>query len=208
MDQKEKPGKISRRNFLGKAGAGVIGGYVVLPTLGAIFPKDKTVAEVTEPIDTNVELQKLSLIVNKKKIEKMVPANMTLAEFLRDELKLTGTKVICNHGECGGCTVVLDGKAVYSCQTLVLDADGKEVITIEGLMVGEELHAIQKAFIEKDGYQCGFCTPGQIMTAYAFLQKNPKPSRAEIKKAMAGNLCRCAAYPKIIDSVEEASKRI
>jgi xanthine dehydrogenase YagT iron-sulfur-binding subunit len=138
----------------------------------------------------------------------MVEPRTTLAQLLRDKLQLTGTKIVCNNGECGGCTVVMDGKAVYSCHTLALDAAGKEVITVEGLMEGEKLGAVQEAFYEKDGYQCGFCTPGQVMAAYALLLKNKQPEVDEIKYGMSGNLCRCAAYPKIIDSVQAASEKM
>ena len=120
---------------------------------------------------------------------------------------MSGTKIICNHGECGGCTVLLDDKAVYSCQMLALDVEGKAVTTVEGILKGGELALIQKAFVEKDGFQCGFCTPGQIMSAYALLKKNPNPSKEEVEKGMYGNICRCSAYPNIIDSVQAAAKQ-
>ena len=113
---------------------------------------------------------------------------------------------MCNHGECGACTVLLDGKAVYSCHLLALDAAGKEVVTIEGLMDGEKLHPIQEVFIEHDGLQCGFCTPGQIMSAQAIILENPSPGRKEIIKGMSGNLCRCAAYPNILKSAIAAAE--
>jgi aerobic-type carbon monoxide dehydrogenase small subunit (CoxS/CutS family) len=129
---------------------------------------------------------------------------MTLAEVLRDRLDLTGTKVCCNQGTCGTCTVLLDDVAVYSCHMLALDAAGHRVTTIEGLMEGEELHPLQKAFVDRDGLQCGYCTPGQVMSAEALLLENPDPTTNEIREAMTGNLCRCGAYPKIIESIEAA----
>ncbi len=130
----------------------------------------------------------------------------SLAELLRHQLKLTGTKIVCNHGECGACTVLLDNKVVYACHMLALDAAGKSVITIEGLLQGEELHPLQKAFVDHDGLQCGFCTPGQIMAAQGLLLKNPHPTREEVLVGMSGNLCRCAAYPHIIESVLAAAQ--
>lgn len=128
-----------------------------------------------------------------------------MVQVLREKLNLTGTKVVCNQGECGGCTVLLNGKSVYSCHILALDTNGKEVITIEGLMHGEKLHLVQQAFVEHDGLQCGFCTPGQVMAAQALLIKHPEPTEEEITEGMSGNLCRCAAYPNILKSVKAAA---
>ncbi|MFC2136494.1 (2Fe-2S)-binding protein [Bacteroidota bacterium] len=150
----------------------------------------------------------MKLKVNGKNLRLMIQPETTLVEILRDKLQLTGTKISCNNGECGGCTVLLDGNAVYSCHMLALDAAGKEVITIEGLMNGEELHPLQQAFIDEDGLQCGFCTPGQIMAAYALLLNNPAPTKDEITEAMSGNLCKCAAYPNIIKSVQKAAVKM
>ncbi|OGU55383.1 MAG: 2Fe-2S ferredoxin [Ignavibacteria bacterium RBG_13_36_8] len=163
-------------------------------------------AEELKDDDGRKEVVKLK--VNGKNVRALVEPETTLAELLRDKLKLTGAKVSCNNGECGGCTVVLDGKAVYSCHMLALDAAGKEVITIEGLMTGEKLHPLQEAFIDEDGMQCGFCTPGQIMVAYALLVNNPNPTREEIIEGMAGNICRCAAYPNIIKSVQTTAAKM
>ncbi len=194
---------LSRRSFIKGVGSGVVGSYVVAPAL-----TKSRVGKISENESLKLDegMYVLSTKVNGKKIIAKVKGNTTLVEFLRDELQLTGTKVICNQGECGGCTVLLDGKTVYSCQMLALDADGKEVLTIEGLMNGEELHPVQKAFVDKDGLQCGFCTPGQVMAAYGLLIKNPNPSDSQIQYGMSGNLCRCAAYPKIVESVKTAAK--
>jgi len=201
MSEKSKPRGITRRKFLKNIGAGVVGTTVAINSLKA-GTKDPTSKDSTSPHQNKIPL---TLQVNGQKITTLVEPQTSLADFLRDQLHLTGTKIVCNHGECGACTVLLDNKAVYSCHMLALDAANSSVITIEGLMSGEELHPLQKAFVEHDGMQCGFCTPGQIMTAQALLLKNPHPSREEILTGMSGNLCRCAAYPHIIESVLAAS---
>ncbi len=201
MDDSKKPQSISRRKFLKGVGTGIVGTYVVPAALGVAVGG-------VEDAGHRAGWVPLSLTVNGKKVQVRVEPRMTLAELLRDELELTGTKVICNRGECGGCTVILDGKAVYSCHILALDAAGKEVLTVEGLLKGEELHPLQEAFWEKDGMQCGFCTPGQILAAYALLKQNPRPTPEEVKEGMSGNLCRCGAYPKIIESVEAAAEKL
>ena len=202
MKDEFKPHKLSRRSFIKGVGTGVVGTYTVVPGIERISQKiiDKTADEAEGK-------QLLTLKVNGKKIQTKVEARTTLAELLRDKLELTGTKIVCNHGECGSCTVLLDGKAVYSCHMLALDADGKEVTTIEGMMNGEELHPIQKAFVEHDGIQCGFCTPGQVMAAQALLIKNPKPTKEQVLDGMSGNICRCSAYPNILKSVIAAAEK-
>ena len=133
----------------------------------------------------------------------------TLNEMLREQLNLTGTKLGCGTGDCGACTVLIDGRSVNSCLTLAVEVNGKEVTTIEGLAESEDkLDIIQEAFIEKGGVQCGFCTPGMIMTAKYFLSTNKNPSEEDIKKALDGNLCRCTGYYKIIDAVKSAADKI
>ncbi len=131
---------------------------------------------------------------------------MTLAECLREKLFLTGVRVSCNEGDCGACTVLLDGEPVYSCMTLAVEAEGKSITTIEGLERGEQLHPLQQSFIENHGMQCGYCTPGIILSAKALLDKTPNPTEQEIKESVAGNLCRCGSYHKIIKSVQAAAK--
>jgi len=195
-DDKTKKGDISRRQFMKRMGAGVASGYVVPQTLIAA-----PALAVSQKEEAQQNLHELMLTVNGKQVRLMVEPSTTLAELVREHLHLTGTKIVCNAAECGNCTVLLDGKAVYACHTLALDAAGKEVTTIEGLLSGEELHPVQKAFHEHDGYQCGFCTPGQIMAAHALLLRTPKPTREHVLKGMSGNICRCAAYPKIVESV-------
>lgn len=201
MSKDNNRGKFTRRSFIKGVGTGVIGSYAVTPGLENITKKIEE-----KSADILAGKQPLGITVNGKKYSLMVTPQTTLAEVLRDELELTGTKIVCNHGECGGCTVLLNGKAVYSCHMLAFDAAGKEVTTIEGLMTGEKLHPVQEAFVEHDGLQCGFCTPGQIMAAQAIIINNPKPSREEILKGMSGNLCRCAAYPNILESAIAAAE--
>jgi carbon-monoxide dehydrogenase small subunit len=134
-----------------------------------------------------------------------VPANMTLLQMLREKLALTGTKNGCEAGECGACTVLLDGEPVNSCMVLAVEVDGCEVLTVEGLAPEGELSPIQQAFAEHNAVQCGFCTPGMLMSAHALLQRNPDPSEAEIKQALVGNLCRCTGYVRIIRAVRAAA---
>jgi len=148
----------------------------------------------------------ISLIVNGKKVEADVEPRMLLVHFIRDVLGLTGTHVGCDTANCGACTVLLDGRAVKSCNIFAVQADGKELLTIEGLAKNGQLHPIQQAFWEKHGLQCGYCTPGMIMTAYWFLNKNPKPTEEEIRNAISGNLCRCTGYVKIIEAIQYAAE--
>ncbi len=148
--------------------------------------------------------QIININVNKVDYELAVKPNTTLLDLLREELKLTGTKRGCDSGDCGACTVILDGKAVNSCLVLAMEADGSRIETIEGLAEGEELHPIQRAFIEKGAIQCGFCTPGMVLRVKSLLDKNPEPSKDEIKKELSGNLCRCTGYQKIFEAVETA----
>src|SRR3972149_3868341 len=143
--------------------------------------------------------KRIAVTVNGTKVEFDVDVRMTLAEFLREDMGLTGTKVGCNRAECGSCTVILDGNAVYSCTILAVEAEGREVFTIEGLTGnGKPLHPLQEAFIEHDALQCGYCTPGMIMSIKALLDKNPHPTEENIKNAIDGNACRCGCYPNII----------
>jgi Aerobic-type carbon monoxide dehydrogenase, small subunit CoxS/CutS homologs len=148
----------------------------------------------------------ISLVVNGKKVEADVEPRMLLVHFIRDVLGLTGTHVGCDTTNCGACTVILDGKAVKSCSLFAVQADGKELLTIEGLAKDGQLHPIQQAFWEKHGLQCGYCTPGMIMTSYWFLRKNPNPTEEEIRNAISGNLCRCTGYVKIVEAIQYAAK--
>jgi carbon-monoxide dehydrogenase small subunit len=146
------------------------------------------------------------LNVNGMNYKLSIEPHRTLVEILRETLGLTGTKKSCNEGECGTCTVLMDGKPVASCLVLAIDAQDKEILTIEGLSEGEKLHPIQEAFLKNGGIQCGFCTPGMVMSAKAFLDEHPKPTPADVRKAIVGNLCRCTGYQQIVDSIMDASK--
>ena len=154
------------------------------------------------------ERKRIVLKVNGKKIEADIDPRMTLAEFLREDLELIGTKVGCNRGECGSCTVVLDGQAVYSCTVLAVETAGKEVVTIEGLREDGKLHPLQEAFLEHDALQCGYCTPGMIMSLVALLKGNSHPTEEDIKRSIDGNLCRCGCYPNIIKATLTASQKM
>ncbi len=151
----------------------------------------------------------LTITVNGKSYGARVPSRRTLLDLLRDELHLTGTKKVCDMGHCGACTVLRDGSPVLSCLTLAAACEGAEITTIEGIASTDgELSSLQKAFIECDGLQCGFCTPGQVISATALLAQNPAPTEEEIRSYMSGNLCRCGAYDGIVEAVKRASGAI
>jgi len=143
----------------------------------------------------------IKLHVNGEEFEILTETHKTLLEVLREDLGLTGTKRACDLGTCGACTVLIDRKPYLSCLTLAVAAQGKEIMTIEGLGQGGELHPLQKAFVEKGALQCGFCTPGMILTAKAFLDEHPHPSEGDVKKAISGNICRCTGYVKIVEAI-------
>jgi len=149
----------------------------------------------------------ITLIINGQTEELLVPSNMTLLHALRDQLGLTGTKNGCEAGECGACTVLVDGEPVNSCLALAVEMDGREITSIEGLSNNGKLTPLQHAFADLNAVQCGFCTPGMLMAATALLKRNPKPTQEDIQKAMVGNLCRCTGYQRIIDAIMEASRQ-
>ena len=150
----------------------------------------------------------ITLTINDQAYEVAVAPNQTLVDVLRYQLELTGTKKGCELGDCGSCTVIMDGKPVNSCLILAMQAVGKDIKTIEGLETEQGLHPVQKAFVEIQGVQCGFCTSGMILSAKSLLDKNADPTEHEIRKALSGNLCRCTGYQKIIESVQSASKEV
>jgi carbon-monoxide dehydrogenase small subunit len=148
----------------------------------------------------------LMFTLNGKPVDLYIEPHLTLLQVLRNQLLLTGTKEGCNTGDCGACTVLLDGEPINSCLKLAVEVEGQQVITVEGLGTEDALAPLQKAFIEIGGLQCGFCTPGMLMSATALLMKNPHPTEAEIRSALTGNLCRCTGYDKIIRSVQMAAE--
>ena len=150
----------------------------------------------------------LNCIVNGKPVQKTIESGMTLLSFLRDELKLTGTKEGCGEGECGACTVLVDGKNVNSCITPAIQVDGKSIVTIEGIETDGELSKLQQSFLDHGAVQCGFCTPGMIISAKALLDRNPHPTESEIRREMAGNLCRCTGYQAIADAILAVAEEI
>jgi carbon-monoxide dehydrogenase small subunit len=152
--------------------------------------------------------QAIEFTVNERPVALTVPVRKTLADALRDDLGLTGTHLGCEHGVCGACTILMGGQAVRSCLLLAVQADGHDLRTVEGLSDGERLHLIQDAFWEAHGLQCGFCTPGFLMTIVAFLDENPHPTQDEIREAIAGNLCRCTGYVNIIKAVQLAAAKL
>lgn len=153
-----------------------------------------------------MEKEIISFLINGQVRDVIVTPNITLAELLREQLDLTGTKKGCEVGECGSCTVLVDGKPALSCSTLAIAVRDKAILTIEGLAQGTQLHPLQQAFIDHGAIQCGFCTPGAILMAKAMLDENPNPTRDDVKEALGGNLCRCTGYVKIIDAVLAAAE--
>ena len=190
----------SRRDFLKKSS--LITAIALTPSVAvkaAENQADERFAELFEKIPLNIT-------VNNKAYKASIEPRVTLLDYLREELHLTGTKKGCDHGQCGACTVHVNGERVNSCLSLAVMNEGKKITTIEGLANGDELHPMQAAFIKHDGFQCGYCTPGQIMSAVACVNEGHTNSRAEISEYMSGNICRCGAYPNIVDAIVEVSK--
>jgi xanthine dehydrogenase YagT iron-sulfur-binding subunit len=167
-----------------------------------LVPKPAAAAEVAEP----EEAVKIALSVNGRKHRILVEPRWSLLFVLRERLGLTGTKVGCERGECGACTVLIDDEPRYACMTLAVEAVGRKITTLEGLMHGEQLGPVQQAFLEKDAYQCGYCTPGQIVAVEGLLRANPAPSKEEIRTGVSGNLCRCGAYVNIFKAADRAAE--
>ena len=199
---RKSPGGISRRGFIKGMGTGALGAAVIPRLFGQDAIKTKA-GDV--PL---YEKKSVKLTVNGNAATLIVAPNETLLEVLRDRLDITGPKKVCDHGQCGGCTVLLDDTPIYSCMTLAIRADGRSITTVEGLAKGDNLHPLQEAFIEHDGYQCGYCAPGFLVASAAFLAKTPNPKPEEIKLALSGNLCRCGNYTKIYDAVAAAAGKM
>jgi xanthine dehydrogenase YagT iron-sulfur-binding subunit len=190
----------SRRDFLKKTGIVTAVALTPVAAISAAEKKyDERFAEALENVSCAIE-------INGKKHNFKIDPRITLLDLLRERVNLTGTKKACDYGQCGACTVHVDGKRVNSCLTLAVMTDGKKVTTIEGLANGDQLHPMQAAFIKHDGFQCGYCTPGQIMSAVACVREGHADSEDEIREFMSGNICRCGAYPNIVSAIQEAKK--
>jgi xanthine dehydrogenase YagT iron-sulfur-binding subunit len=188
---------ITRRHFLTTMGTGAA---VVAASgqLAAEPPREPEVLKANETV-------KITLSINNRRHHLLVEPRWSLLYVLREKLGLTGTKVGCERGECGACTVLIDDVPRYACLTLAVEAQGVKITTLEGLMAGDGLGPVQQAFLEEDAFQCGYCTPGQIMAAEGLLRSSPEPSHEEIRRAMSGNLCRCGTYDHIFKAVERAA---
>lgn len=200
---KVKKGKaFTRRDFLKGFGSGTLG--------AALAPK--LLAQKAESINTKegevpiFSKKQIHFTVNGKDYTLVVEPQETLLDVLREKLNLTGAKKMCDRGECGACTVLLNGNPIYSCMYLAIRVDGADIATIEGLAQKDQLHPLQQAFIDEDAYQCGFCTPGFIMASSAFLKKLPRPSLDQIKEGLSGNLCRCGNFAKIYRAIDKVAK--
>jgi carbon-monoxide dehydrogenase small subunit len=150
----------------------------------------------------------INTTINGKAVSASAEASTSLLEFLRDTLEMKGSKLCCNTGECGACTVIYNGKPINTCVTMAADANGAQIVTIEGLADGNKLHPVQQAFIDTGAVQCGYCTPGYIMSVKALLDRTTKPTPADIEEAVSGNICRCTGYNKIVDAIQLAAERI
>ncbi|MCP4725262.1 MAG: (2Fe-2S)-binding protein [bacterium] len=201
-DNKDGNGGVSRRSFLKGVGTGVVS-TTVIPAVSTAKDKFDKLSQSSEGVTS----ANITLNINGDVHRVNVESRTTLVSVLRNKLELTGTKFGCNSGECGSCTVLIDGKPVYSCMTLAMDAAGKRITTIEGLADDGNLSEVQKSFVDNDALQCGYCTPGQILSATALVSENGNPTDDEIRKAMSGNLCRCGTYPHVLKAVADAARK-
>jgi xanthine dehydrogenase YagT iron-sulfur-binding subunit len=201
-EREDKEGRpeqgLTRRGFIRSVGAGAAAA-AASGTFSAFAAKEEKEAKAEE-------MQKLTLKVNGRAYHLLVEPRWSLLFVLREKIGLTGTKIGCERGECGACTVLINNEPRYACMTLALEAEGNEITTVEGLLEGEELGPLQQAFMENDAFQCGYCTPGQVVAAEGLLRANPRPTAAEIQAGMSGNLCRCGAYVHIFQAVDAAAK--
>lgn len=195
---KDERAGLSRRNFLKVSGISL--------TVPLVLGEKVVKAAGAEVKVSGPGKVPISLSINGKPYTAEVEPRVTLLETLRHELDLTGAKRVCDRATCGACTVIMDGKSVYSCSVLAIEAQGKKLTTVEGLMQGDKLHPIQQAFVDNDAQQCGYCTPGFVVACKAFLDKNPTPSLEEVERGLGGNLCRCGTYVGVRAAVLQAAK--
>lgn len=200
-DHTESPNRLSfnRRNFIAAAAGTAVAPLTARAAGAAVDPP--AVQDLSLPVDMTLRVNGVNNPLN-------IDSRTTVLDALREHIGLTGTKKGCDHGQCGACTVMIDGRRVVSCLTLALAAQGQEILTIEGLANGDKLHPMQQAFIDNDAFQCGYCTPGQIMSAVACVKEGHANNDDDIREYMSGNLCRCAAYPNIVAAIKQAAPAI
>lgn len=201
QEKEQRSASHSRRSFLKRTTATA----AILATPPALVKAAEN--KMDESGAAYFEQLPLQIQVNNKPYSVQVEPRVTLLDFLREQLHLTGTKKGCDYGQCGACTVHVNGKRVLSCMSLAVMQNGKKITTIEGLSSGDDLHPMQEAFIRHDGFQCGYCTPGQIMSAVACIKEGHATSVADIREYMSGNICRCGAYPNIVDAIKEVAEK-
>jgi xanthine dehydrogenase YagT iron-sulfur-binding subunit len=192
--------KFSRRGFL--KGAGVTAATTVIETANALARETKDSDRVQGP-----EALPVKLHINGREQSVLIEPRDTLAQTLRDNIGLTGTKVVCDRGSCSACTVWIDKTPALACMTLSIDTAGRQITTIEGLSHGDTMHPVQAAFVKHDAMQCGFCTPGMVMSCAALLERNPTPNLSDVKHAVSGNLCRCGTYPKVFAATLDVARQ-
>ncbi|MGA3225072.1 MAG: (2Fe-2S)-binding protein [Acidobacteriaceae bacterium] len=192
--------KFSRRGFI--KGAGVTAATTVIETANALARETKDINKVQGP-----EALPVKLHINGREHSVLIEPRDTLAQTLRDNLGLTGTKVVCDRGSCSACTVWIDKTPALACMTLSIDTAGRQITTIEGLSHGDTMHPVQAAFVKHDAMQCGFCTPGMVMSCAALLERNPTPNLSDVKHAVSGNLCRCGTYPKVFAATLDVAQQ-
>lgn len=195
--QGKEAGGITRRGFLTSMGIGAL-------AVGAAAELPAAPPEAEPAVAGADAMTRLTLLVNGRQCTLLAEPRWTLLHVLREQIGLTGTKTGCERGECGACTVLIDNVPRYACLTLAMECEGSEIVTLEGLMEGENLGSVQQAFLEHDAFQCGYCTPGQIMAVEGLLRKNPAPTPEEIRRGVSGNLCRCGAYTHILQAAGHA----
>jgi xanthine dehydrogenase YagT iron-sulfur-binding subunit len=192
-DSSGKTFQVSRRNFLKTAGVGSLATAVTSVGIG------EAEAQTGPPVVGPGEVP-VSLMVNGKKVDLRIEPRVTLLDALRNRADLTGNKRVCDRGTCGACTMIIDGRTAYSCSTLAIEAQGKQIRTVDGLSTGATLHPVQQAFCDKDSLMCGFCTPGFIMATVALLEKHPNPTREQASRLLDGNICRCGTFTRVMEA--------